>query len=102
MDPTNNGVKVLLTAKVSKDGHKILTSIFIKINFFAVVDCGFLSVPEDSLGGLTVTFTDTVFNITATYSCPSLGFVLIGTAERICEVDGNWSSVTPHCESMQH
>ena len=64
-----------------------------------VVNCGSISVPPNSLGGLSVVFSDTTFNSTATYSCPLLGFVLIGAAERECEADGNWTSSVPHCES---
>ena len=87
------------TVQVSKT--KSITNTHDKSLFvcFPVVDCGLLSVPVGSLGGLMVTFSSTVFNNTATYSCPELGHQLVGTAERICEANGNWSNTAPHCES---
>ena len=79
--------------------HLIIFFIIVFNFSCAVVDCGPLSVPMDSLGGLFVVFPDTIFNSTATYSCPLTGFVLIGMSERKCAMNGSWTNTVPHCES---
>ena len=60
--------------------------------------CGSLVVTIGMPGGLTVSYTDTVYNSTATYSCTQIGYELIGTYERVCEDSGSWSYVEPSCQ----
>ena len=57
------------------------------------VDCGELGNPVDG----AVTFTaGTTFESIAEYSC-NLGFLLIGSLRRTCQVDGQWSGSAPLC-----
>ena len=47
--------------------------------------------------GLTVTTMSTKYNGVATYSC-SIGYVLVGTANRTCQSNSMWSGEAPSCE----
>ena len=60
--------------------------------FFAVVNCGGLTDPENG----AVTLSGTTFNSTATYSCNE-GHNLVGDTTRTCLASGSWSDTTPTC-----
>ena len=53
-------------------------------------------------GGLKIQFSapSTVFGTRAVYSCAE-GFQIVGSNERTCETNGNWTGVEPHCEGIQ-
>ena len=73
--------------------------IIILVLLFAVVDCGPLTTDSNALGSLTVSFTTTVYLSTAVYTCPDVGYVLIGADTRICRETGAWVDDPPHCDS---
>ena len=45
-----------------------------------------------------MTYSDTVYNSSATYSCTHIGYELTGSFERVCEDNGNWSNIEPTCQ----
>ncbi|XP_053402772.1 uncharacterized protein LOC123550506 [Mercenaria mercenaria] len=56
-------------------------------------DCGPLENPTNG----NVTFEETFENSEATYTC-NVGYVLSGgDSKRVCQADGNWSTVDPMC-----
>ena len=59
---------------------------------FPVVDCNILS----GIVNGRVTYSETVFRSSATYSCDP-GFLLIGDNTRVCQEDGQWSGDEPVC-----
>ena len=50
------------------------------------------------MGGLTVNYDNTIVNSTATYTCNSIGYQLIGKATSVCLVNGTWTRTVPSCE----
>lgn len=60
-----------------------------------MVDCGKPGSPENG----RVFFNLTVFGYGAEYTCNS-GYELIGDEVRLCDPNGNWSSVTPRCKAL--
>ena len=75
-----------------------LNYIFSSNNHNLVVDCGALYVPNKAVGGLTVNYNNTIVNSTATYSCNSIGYQLIGEATSVCSVNGTWTGTVPSCQ----
>ena len=63
-----------------------------------VVDCGEPYVPNGAVGGLTANYGNTIVNSTATYSCNSIGYQLIGEATSVCSVNGTWTGTVPSCQ----
>ena len=63
------------------------------VSLAAVINCGDLSDPSNG----QVTLTGTTFGSTATYECDS-GSILVGSLERTCQDDGNWSGTDPTCD----
>ena len=63
-----------------------------------MVDCGALYVPNKAVGGLTVNYNNTIVNSTATYSCNSIGYQVIGEATSDCSVNGTWTGTIPSCQ----
>lgn len=64
----------------------------------SVVDCG---VPDISSAGdipSMLSYSNTVFNSTAFYSCET-GYNLVGWSTRGCLSSGQWSGAAPLCES---
>ena len=66
--------------------------------YHVVVDCGGLSVPSGSTGGLTVTVPNTIYNSVVTYQCTIIGYELIGLSTRTCTSSGSWSGSQPYCQ----
>ena len=61
-----------------------------------VINCGCLENP----GNGSVSFTDTTYSSTATYSC-NTGYTLTAENEMItCLEVGNWSGSTPTCSGI--
>jgi hypothetical protein len=59
-----------------------------------LVDCGPLAKPDNGAVDAPVT----TYNSTATYSCPTTGYVLSGGNEtRNCQASGTWSGTAPTC-----
>ena len=73
-------------------------SFFIVFSFvFLGVNCGDLQRPNNgSRLGETTTFQSTI-----RFECDA-GFEVIGQAIAVCQVNGNWSSITPTCEGFFH
>ena len=67
-------------------------------NHDLVVDCGIPHVPNRGMGGLTVNYNNTIVNSTASYTCNSIGYQLIGKATSVCLVNGTWTRTVPSCE----
>ena len=63
--------------------------------------CGPLSVNSSAPGGLKIQFSapSTVFGTRAVYSCAE-GFQIVGSNERICDTNGDWSRAEPRCEGI--
>lgn len=59
----------------------------------AAVDCGPLSNPENGL----VTVSGTTFGNTATYTCNSNDYIVLGEPTRDCRDDGRWNCFAPTC-----
>ena len=60
-------------------------------------ECGDLGPPQDG----RVDFSSTAIGSIASYSC-SEGYTLDGTATRICQPNGEWSSLAPDCDCKQN
>lgn len=60
------------------------------------MDCGTLASP---LNGAIILNTTTAGS-TASYSCIG-GYTLDGSAQRVCQADGQWSSREPTCSKLQ-
>ena len=61
----------------------------------AGISCGQL---VNQSNGYVDTSVGTSIGDVARYSCDT-GYILNGTAERICQADGQWSGSVPTCES---
>ena len=72
---------------------------FLKVTLYlsaAVVDCG---IPQSFPNGtITLVNGSTTLNSTVKYEC-RMGFQLVGSANRICQSDGQWNGQEPMCES---
>ena len=65
----------------------------------AVVDCG---IPEPFPNGTFILVNgSTTLNSTVKYEC-RIGYYLVGSANRICQRNGQWSGREPMCESKFH
>ena len=58
------------------------------------VSCPLLMSPQ----GGAITITSTRVGARVTFTCTTSGFVLQGSAERVCQDNGTWSGVQPTCE----
>ena len=58
-----------------------------------ITDCGNLTSPDNG----DVTFSSTVYNQIAYYSCHS-GYDRVGSSSRVCQKDAVWSATAPTCE----
>ena len=76
-----------------------LIDLFAYFSAYIVVNCGGLSVPSGSTGGLAVTVPNTIYNSVATYYCSQTGYQLIGQSQRTCQSNGVWSGSQPYCQS---
>ena len=65
----------------------------------AVVDC-YRPQPFPN-GTFTLVNGSTTLNSTVMYEC-RMGFQLVGSANRICQSNGQWSGQEPMCESKFH
>ena len=63
--------------------------------YSVVVDC---SSPPTLTTGQVDTSSGTTFGSTVTYTC-NTGYTLTGSSSLTCGSDGNWSPVSPTCES---
>lgn len=61
------------------------------------MDCGGLSI--SGTGGPVVSYPATTYGSTATYSCSTTGYELIGSSTRVCQSIGAWSGSQPYCQS---
>ncbi|XP_071965386.1 uncharacterized protein [Antedon mediterranea] len=59
------------------------------------VDCGGLS---NIINGEVSYVSGTTFGMSATYTCTTVGYELIGNTTRMCLEDGSWSGSTPSCK----
>ena len=59
-----------------------------------VVDCLNLTAPSNG----QVSLTTTTFGSVAMYTCEE-GYLVMGSAMRQCQANGNWSEEEPTCES---
>ena len=59
------------------------------------VSCGKPGTSSNS----NVEYTGIYFEDTAMYSCDA-GYILNGTAVRMCQADGKWSGSKPKCEGQ--
>jgi hypothetical protein len=59
----------------------------------ALVDCGPLDKPNNG----AVAVTTTTYNSTASYSCTTTGYVLLGDDVRTCQASGSWTGSAPTC-----
>ena len=66
-----------------------------------VISCGVPSLPNSGTTGLSLSYSGTVYNSIATYSCAT-GYNLIGTSSRVCLSSGSWSGGPPYCQSRKH
>lgn len=89
------GVDPPLSVTVS---YAIINKKMLSLFIITVVTCESLFIPSGTVGGLTVLFSDVIYNSTATYLCNEIGYELIGSSERICEANGNWSNTQPSCQ----
>ena len=76
-----------------------LIVLFNSVPYFAVIDCGGLSDPEE--GRVTfnpgvVATIDTGLDAVATYVCND-GYDLVGDELRTCQGNGLWSGAEPTC-----
>ena len=67
-------------------------------NHNVVVDCGIPYVPNGDVGGLAVNYNNTIVNSTATYTCNSISYELIGESTSVCSVNGSWTGTVPSCQ----
>ena len=65
--------------------------VILQFEFTAALDCG---TPNETNNG-TISWSTTVFNSTATYSCHK-GFSIVGNMTIFCQDNGNWSE-SPVC-----
>jgi len=72
-----------------------LSSFYGLISLSPVVDCGPLPSPVNG----TISFTQTVFNSSALYSCDN-GYLPSGPTMRTCQENGAWSGNNTTCERM--
>ena len=75
---------------------KFLQYNFVFLLMHAVVDCGSLQNPANGM----VTVTETTLGSTARYSCSDSNYLLVGAAERTCQVNGMWSESVPQCSEL--
>ena len=72
------------------------SSIILCIIIIIAPDCGPLTPPAN---GDVDTSSGTTAGSVALYSCNE-GFVLTGTADRVCGSDGRWRPDPPACEGV--
>ena len=71
--------------------------------FHLVVTCHTLPELQNKAGSLAVSyFNGKGYSSAATYRCDNFFYYLVGHPERVCNADGNWTGVEPHCESMSY
>ena len=62
-----------------------------------MVNCGALPTPPSYPGGLSLSFSNTVYNSIAKYACNETGYKINGSLQTICGSDGNWNGTQPNC-----
>ena len=95
------GLEMSLIVNVSDNNYGTCTHTHSPSSLFlAAISCGPLSVTANAPGGLTLQFSipTTSVGTRAVYSCNSSGYQVVGNAQRVCGVDGNWSGVEPQCQ----
>ena len=55
-------------------------------------------IPPGEIGGLSVEYNQTIVYSIAEYNCTNIAYQLIGTSQRVCQLNGTWSGNNPYCE----
>ncbi len=68
-----------------------------KISFLlSAVDCGALGTLTNGI----ISVSTTTYLSTATYTCTTTGYGLMGAMTRTCQATGDWSPASPTCAGM--
>ena len=74
----------------------LFSHLCFSISMHAAVDCLTLNDPPNGMVDLT---EGTELGAAASYVC-NIGFMLEGTAQRVCDENGMWTNSEPTCEGM--
>ncbi|XP_066283044.1 sushi, von Willebrand factor type A, EGF and pentraxin domain-containing protein 1-like [Branchiostoma lanceolatum] len=80
-------------------GHHFVCQSNHVIHSQVQTQCTVLANPDPISQG-SVTGPTHVFGTTVHFTCPS-GYTLVGTADRVCQADGQWSGSQPTCHANQ-
>ena len=81
----------------SAQKHLLCYNIFL---IDIVVDCGIPMVHAINFTTMSISYISTTYNSSAAYSCGT-GYNLVGTSQRVCQVNGSWSGQPAQCQSME-